>query len=256
MNREPTLSGVPDASGTGRPPSDGSATLAALHAALTACSADGGDRLAAWLHAAERGPSTYRPVAAPHGDEQHLPLHRAAELGSAPAVRQLLAAGARPDARTRFTSPLHARQTALHRAAAAGHADVVRVLLEAGADPEVRDALGRGPLWLAARRRHPAALDHLLHASAIVDARDAGGRTPLHAALLRTADEPFDAPAASAVLDLLLNAGADPNATCPRDPAGYTAWRRATALGPEAERLLDRLREAGADPDLAPPVAS
>jgi ankyrin repeat protein len=61
----------------------------------------------------------------------------------------LLDAGAHPDARTRASTPDHARATALHVAAAWGHASVVRLLIDAGAEVDVLDADGMTPRQLA-----------------------------------------------------------------------------------------------------------
>ena len=229
-----------------------------LSAALDAALADPDSaHLDRWLHAAPRGVSTYVAVPCAWGEESWLPLHHAATQGKAAALTTLLTAGARPDARTRFATPMHARQTALHLAAAAGHATVLATLRDAGAEVEVRDARGRAPLWEAARGRHDAAVAALLSAGADPNARDAGGRTPLHAALMPAAlGEPVAGVAGVAgVVTRLLDAGADPNATCPREPAAYTPVRRAAALGAAGEGLVHQLRDAGADPQLAPPVA-
>lgn len=210
--------------------------------------------LGRWLHAAPRGVSTYVAVARPWGEESWLPLHRAVAQGRGGAVAALLTAGAQPDARTRFATPLHARQTALHLAAAAGHDVLVEALRDAGAEVEVRDARGRSPLWEAARGGHDAAVAAVLNAGADPDARDAGGRTPLHAALMQAEpDGPEDG--ATGVVARLLDAGADPNAVCPREPAAYTPLRRAAALGPAGVGWVEALRAAGADPGLAPPAA-
>ncbi len=224
-----------------------------LSAALDAALADPDPaHLSRWLHAAARGVSTYVEAARPWGEESWLPLHAAAEIGNGQAVAALLEAGAQPDARTRFTTPLHARQTAVHLAAAAGHAAVVAMLMDAGAEAEVRDARGRSPLWEAARGGHDAAVASLLEAGANPQAKDAGGRSVLHAALMPAGG---DRPTTEAleVVTRLLNAGADPNAVCPREPAAYTPLLRAAALGTAAEGLIVLLRKAGAEANIAPP---
>ncbi|MEM6459475.1 MAG: ankyrin repeat domain-containing protein [Planctomycetota bacterium] len=210
----------------------------------------------------------------PHGDEQWLPLHLAAAAGHAAAVDLLLDRGAKPDVRTRYRTPMHARATPLHLAAGAGHADVVKRLLEASAETEVRDAAQRSPLWLAARYHHPDVVVLLLAAAADVEARDTQQRTPLHAALLPpkpgpersegpdtlpSTDRPhlagssFDFNAALAVVQLLLAAGADPNTPCPKEPSGYTSLHRCVTLGDPALPIAQALLAAGADPTLADP---
>ncbi|MEM8738476.1 MAG: ankyrin repeat domain-containing protein [Planctomycetota bacterium] len=193
---------------------------------------------------------TFLARPADHGPEQWMPLHVAAHAGHLAAVHALLDRGVHPDCRTRFTTPMHARQTALHLAAAAGHAEVAQRLLEAAAEIEVRDAQQRSPLWLAARHRHPALLTRLARRGAALDPRDRQQRPPLHAALL-PADDPasFDPAAALALLD----AGADIHLTCPKDPDGYTPLHRCVTLGDPALPVAQRLLDAGADPDATDP---
>lgn len=192
-----------------------------------------------------------------------MPMHFAATAGHVAAIDALLARGVHPDCRTRFLTPMHARQTPLHLAAAAGHGEAVRRLLEAAAEVEVRDALGRSPLWLAARHRHAGVVVQLVRRGADPDAKDAQGRTPLHAALLlhQSSSEPdpgrsdhpdappFDPAAALAVLD----AGADPAAVCPKDPDGYTPLHRCVLLGDASRPVVERLLAVGADPSVADP---
>ncbi len=208
-----------------------------------------------WLDAAPRGVSTYVECQRSWGTESWLALHHAAQGGLGTALTTLLNAGSQPDARTRFTTPLHARQTALHLAAEAGHDAGVGQLIEAGADVEVRDAHGRSPLWEAARGGHAAAVATLLDANADPHGPDAGGRTPLHAALMPTRDQATPTGGVLLAVKSLLDAGADPNAPCPREPAAYTPILRAAALGPDAGDLVACLRAAGAQSTIQPPGA-
>ncbi|MEO1236693.1 MAG: ankyrin repeat domain-containing protein [Planctomycetota bacterium] len=205
------------------------------------------DRLAAALDAQPRLANTFLSRSAAHGEEQWMPLHFAAHAGYVAAVDLLLTRGVHPDCRTRFTTPMHARQTPLHLAAAAGHTATVARLLDARAETDLRDAYQRTPLWLAARHRHPDVIRALLARHADPDAADAQRRTPLHAALLP--DSSFDPTPAL----LLLDAGADPNAPCPADPAGYTPLHRCVTLGDPALPVAQALLAADADPNLADP---
>lgn len=222
------------------------------------------DVLIQTLDAQPRRVNTFLSQPSPHGNEQWMPLHFAARAGNLAAVQVLLQRGVHPDCRTRFTTPMHARQTALHLAATAGHIAVLEGLLDGGAEVEVRDAQQRSPLWLAARHGHAEAVSHLTRHGADPEARDAQGRPALHAALLppksRAAEKtrsvidqspdrlistptlPFTPAAALALLD----AGADPNATCPKDPAGFTALHRCVALGTSALPVAERLMKDGA----------
>ena len=68
------------------------------------------------------------------------PIHDAAKAGDVAKVRQLLANGAKVDAREESFG-----FTPLHWAAAAGEADVAKVLLAAGADGSLRDGDGKTP---------------------------------------------------------------------------------------------------------------
>lgn len=236
--------------------------------------------LVALLDAEPRRMNTFLSEPAAHGDEQWMPMHHAAHAGHLAGVEALLERGVHPDCRTRFATPMHARQTPLHLAAAAGHVEVARRLLEAGAEVEVRDAQQRSPLWLAARHGHAEVVTQLARRGAALDARDTQQRTPLHAALLPPASpvvladslRPGDrglgdladlasrSTAAEASVELdpaaalaLLDAGADPNATCPKEPAGFTPLHRCVKLGEAALPVARDLLERGADRAAADP---
>ena len=74
------------------------------------------------------------------------PLHAAVRAGSAPAVRALLAAGAKADAVALYgVSPLMLT-------AAPGRPDIAVLLLQAGADPNARDLFGQTALLNAVAR--------------------------------------------------------------------------------------------------------
>jgi len=119
--------------------------------------------------------NTFLSQPADHGNEQWMPMHFAARAGHLEAVEALLTRGVHPDCRTRFTTPMHARQTSLHLAAIGGHGPVIQRLFEAVAEVEVRDAQQRSPLWLAARHHHAEVVTQLARRGADLEARDAQG---------------------------------------------------------------------------------
>ena len=71
------------------------------------------------------------------------PMHDAAKAGDVAKVRQLLANGAKVDARNKYG------ETPLHKAAALGEGGAVKVLLAAGADGSLKTEEGRTPFDLA-----------------------------------------------------------------------------------------------------------
>lgn len=95
-------------------------------------------------------------------------------------------------------------QTILMRAAADHNLLVLAHLLSAGADPTLHDVADRTALHHAAIAGNDAGVELLIDVGAELDARDRDNRTPLwHAAALHLPD--------SAVVDVLLRAGANPN---------------------------------------------
>lgn len=162
----------------------------------------------------------------------------ALRAGDTALARELLAAGANPDATAGDGTP------ALNWLIRQGDRDAVRLLLDLGADPARGDAKGRtalheaamakDPDWIdlllehgvpvdlpntrngqtalfdALRAREPDNIDRLLAAGARLDVRDAGGTTPLHQAALVN-----DIPSVKRFMD----AGADPRAV---DDTGAT----------------------------------
>ncbi|VXC20907.1 conserved hypothetical protein [Luteimonas sp. 9C] len=178
------------------------------------------------------------PDARPFENPAQAPFVTALRAGDAARARELLAAGADPDATDADGTP------ALHWLIRRGDRDAVRLLLDLGADPTRGDARGRTALHAAAmskdtgwiellldhgvpvdvpntrngrtalfdalRAREPGSIDRLLAAGAKVDARDRAGTTPLHQAALVN-----DIPS----VKRLMAAGADPRAT---DDTGAT----------------------------------
>ncbi len=169
------------------------------------------------------------------------PLHLAAEVGNAAALRILLEAGADLTARN------NAGATPLHVAATNDGAEILTMLLEAGADINAGAGSFGTPLLSAivnrrGFRREPmseAAVNALLEAGADVNAADSAGNTPLPASMDPDRRE-------GSLVDLplrLLSLGADPNR---RDGQGRTPLHAAAAAeGPE---VIQALLAAGADP--------
>lgn len=96
----------------------------------------------------------------------------AARDGHVEAVRVLLRAGAKVDARTELGG-----ESALVSAAIDGHAEVIDALLAAGASVDLPNAWGKTALMWAADNRHVAAVDRLLAGGAEVTRRCDEGRT-------------------------------------------------------------------------------
>jgi ankyrin repeat protein len=205
----------------------------------------GDDRAVARLLDTEpRLTGTPMPVGRDWGEEMWLGLHRAARLGRAEIVSALLDAGASIDARTRFRTPMHGRETALLIAARQGHAPVARLLLDRHADPDLLDATHRAALSHAAGAGHDDVVALLIERGAAVDPVDDQQRTPLHWAIVGG-----HATAAIALID----AGADVNHRCPKEPAGYTPLHRCVSVGDAMQAVAERLIKAGADQTLRDP---
>lgn len=186
------------------------------------------------------------------GRDGKTPLRLAAEAGRRDAVKALLAAGARADARCGADGG-----TALHAAARRGDEVIARLILANGAagTAAVRDAagktafeiaaeechggrimdfLGLGEAILAAARKGEArAVRRAADGGASVEGRDAHGWTPLmRAAFKGRADTVRD----------LVDRGADMDAT---DAEGYTALHCAAEAG--RADVVDLLLKSGAN---------
>lgn len=200
--------------------------------------------LAGLLTAEPRLTGTPIPVKREWGEEMWLGLHRAAERGGLALVALLLDAGASVDARTRFRTPMHGRETALMLASRQGHEAVVGLLMEGLAAVDLLDANHRSALSHAAEVGHTSVVARLIGVDCALDGVDDQGRTPLHWAIA-------GGHTASAIV--LIEAGADMDHRCPKEPAGYTPLHRCASVGQAMDAVADRLRQAGADMTLKDP---
>jgi hypothetical protein len=145
------------------------------------------------------------------------PLHVAARWGATEKAELLIAHGAVVDA------PDNAGRTPLHLAAMNGNLAAMKVLLAHGATVDARDADGATPLHLAARGGFLEGMHALVAVGADVNARDTEGRTPLYLVAMMALDAEniqggsflvqMARRKANECADLLINAGADVNAT-------------------------------------------
>jgi ankyrin repeat protein len=166
---------------------------------------------------------------APFAAPQDASLAAAAEAGDAVRVAELVARGADPEAVDTQGTPL--LQWTMLRLSRPGFV----ALLDAGADPARPAASGRTAVHLAAMADTGFYLETLLKRGASADTPNPeDGTTPLFAAL--QASRPNN-------VDLLLSAGADPNAA---DAHGQTALYAAATINDNASAL--KLLRAGADP--------
>ena len=178
------------------------------------------------------------------------PLWVASQNGSAPMVRRLVEAGANPNL------ALLAGETPLMVAARAGAPDVVELLLAHGADVQRRTDVrrqmmavpphgkpeynreiphgGNTALMFAARVGDVASARRLIAAGAGVDDTDAWGVS----ATVLAAHSGF-----GGLIELLLEAGADPNAA----EAGFSALHAAVMR--RDARMVATLLDHGADPN-------
>lgn len=100
-------------------------------------------------------------------------------VGTAKCVRLLLAAGADPELRDRYS------RCAIHEAALYGDAECIAALLEAGADPLAAATDGKTALHFAVgKRRLPAMLALFQAAPEAAMMRDGKGEAPLEEAII------------------------------------------------------------------------
>ena len=212
-------------------------------------------------------------------------LHWAAARSQAAMVKLLLRHGAHPNVRSYFDTfqrqvtaepRVQARPTGgftpLIYAARQGCLECAQALLEGGADANMTDPDGETPLLVATENFHFDLAAYLLRKGANPNIWDFWGRTPLYAAVdlntLPYGGRPdhisLDATTSLKMIELLLDAGANPNAQLKLFPpyrslgadrggdgmltTGATALLRAARAGDAAAIRL--LLEHGADPSL------
>ena len=126
------------------------------------------------------------------------PLMHAARAGGVDAVRAMLMAGAKVNARESWNG-----QSALHWAAAEGQGAVVEALIEGGADIRQRSNAGSSPFLFAVRKGDMRSVKAFLAAGVDVNEKRVDLATPLLVAIINGHED---------LVDLLLDKGADPNA--------------------------------------------
>ena len=181
------------------------------------------------------------------------PLLVAASNDDAAQVRQLLKAGADPNARNALgTTPL--LEAAFH-----SNAEIIKALLDAGADPNAPGADGQTPLMLVARGTNVAAAKMLLDKGASPAAREsqrqqtalmwaaANSQGPMTRLLVERGAE-LDAKTATDLMTPLVSA--EPRAQ-PRSPGGMTALMFASREG--CLDCVAAMIEKGAAVDLPDP---
>ena len=157
-------------------------------------------------------------------------LRSAAYVGDLPAMRRVIAQGARIDWAD------YDGWTPLFWAVFADRIDAVKLLLEKGANVNHKDKSGRTALYWAALRLPPDVIEVLMAHGAVLDAKEKRrGWTPLMRAARSGNEE---------AVKILLAKGADPNM---KDRRGYTALRLAALY--KKEDIAEMLFAGGAVPD-------
>ena len=209
------------------------------------------------------------PAEEPAAEEEEEP--EPAEVAGAEEEEE---APAEPMSRMSFTDLIDKKggMTALLHAARQGHAEAVATLLRGGADIEQRSADGTPPLLIATINGHFDLARRLLELGADPNGASDAGATPLYGVINLQWGPTSWYPQPNAfkqqrtsyleLMELLLQAGADPNARLERElwytefntPRLSTShwgatpfWRAAYGTDVEAMRLLVRY---GADPNI------
>ena len=159
-----------------------------------------------------------------------IPMMYASAIGSLEAMKMLVAAGAG------VNDPNFFGGTPLMWSA--GNLEKVQFLLSKGANVNARSWIGRTPLLVAASSDGSTEIARLLiEKGAVVGARDESGFSVLEAAATMNNVE---------VARLLLANGADPNTP---DDSGFTPLLQAAANGDRSAAMVKLLLEHGADPN-------
>lgn len=169
------------------------------------------------------------------------PLNVAVQCGNLPIVDFLISLGADVNLHTpgKYT-PL---TTAAQGAGQNGDLKIAETLISAGADVNLQGAVGLAPLHFAAQLCNLNLTRLLISKGAKVNIHADDGSTPLHRIVIQSF------PDCLAVIDTLIRAGADINAT---DNIGRTPLFCAAVDGaPQNQKMVvQALLKAGADPDI------
>ncbi len=149
------------------------------------------------------------------------PLLMACTAGNNDRVRGLLSVGAGPD-----VAP-HNEPRPIVLTSYTGNAEAVQDLLRAGANPNFLPSDPKSPLELACGKGHVEVVGALLRAGASPTAVGGTGMTPIGIAC---SAEDIPGPVRAEIVDLLLQAGADPRVT-EGPPPGESASAEAGAVG-------------------------
>lgn len=156
-------------------------------------------------------------------------LFRAAETNHIRTAELLLEQGAGVDAAT------NNKRTPLYVAAEHGHTEMLELLLKKKARVNAKTRAGLTALHAATEGGYTESVRLLLEAGADAKVADKNGFTPLHFAV--------DGDGYPAIAELLLAAGADPDATVVIDGATYTP--RSVARGGQCAKVIKAFEKKG-----------
>lgn len=159
----------------------------------------------------------------------------ASHRGDLPVVRALIKHGAKPDSRC---------GSALKNAVASKRTETARFLIEAGADKRILDDRGRTLLMTAVGNEDLATVKMLIEKRFPVNARDSSGADALIIGLRSAVNKDAE------ILEVLLKAGADPNAVSVSELYGCVTPLILTTIESRTE-LMKLLLAGGANINLA-----